>query len=123
MKFIVQLIISTLAVLISSYLLKGVEVQDSNFFTALIVAAVISFLNAVVKPIMIILTIPITFVTLGLFLLVINALIILLTDKLVDGFHVDGFWWALLFSLILSLVTSVLERIGKKDEPNNQENT
>lgn len=116
MKFIIQLIISTLAVLITSYLLPGVEVQDSNFFTALIVAAVLSFLNAVVKPIMIILTIPITFVTLGLFLLVINAFIIMLAAKLVDGFHVNGFWWALLFSLILSMVTSILESVGKKDE-------
>ncbi|MFY9307497.1 MAG: phage holin family protein [Bacteroidia bacterium] len=116
MKFIIQLIISTLAVLITSYLLPGVEVQDSNFFTALIVAAVLSFLNAVVKPIMIILTIPITFVTLGLFLLVINAFIIMLAAKLVDGFHVNGFWWALLFSLILSMVTSILESIGKKNE-------
>lgn len=120
MKFIIQLIISTLAVLITSYLLPGVEIVDSNFFTALIVAAVLSFLNAVVKPIMIILTIPITFVTLGLFLLVINAFIIMLAAKLVDGFHVNGFWWALLFSLILSLVTSVLEKIGKKDEEGEQ---
>ena len=120
MKFIVQLIISTLAVLITSYLLPGVEIRDSNFFTALIVAAVLSFLNAVVKPVMIILTIPITFVTLGLFLLVINALIIMLAAKLVDGFHVNGFWWALLFSLILSMVTSILESIGKKNEEEEQ---
>ena len=116
MKFIIQLIISTLAVLIASYLLPGVEIVDNNFFTALIVAAVLSFLNAVVKPIMIILTIPITFLTLGLFLLVINALMILLAAKLVDNFRVDGFWWALLFSLILSLVTSILESIKKRDE-------
>lgn len=120
MKFIIQLIISTLAVLITSYLLPGVEIKDNNFFTALIVAAVLSFLNAVVKPIMIILTIPITFFTLGFFLLVINALIILFAAKLVDGFHVNGFWWALLFSLILSIVTSVLEGIGGKDKEDKQ---
>ncbi len=119
MRFIIQLIISTLAVLITAYLLPGVEIVDNNFFTALIVAAVLAFLNAIVKPIMIILTIPITFVTLGLFLLVINALIILLAAKIVDGFHVDGFWWALLFSLILSIVTSVLESVGRNDQ-NNQ---
>ena len=116
MKFIIQLIISTLAVLIASYLLPGVEIVDNNFFTALLVAAVLAFLNAVIKPIMIILTIPITFLTLGLFLLVINALMILLAAKLVDNFRVDGFWWALLFSLILSLVTSILESIKKRDE-------
>jgi putative membrane protein len=116
MKFIIQLIISTLAVLIASYVLPGVEIVDNNFFTALVVAAVLSFLNGVVKPIMIILTIPITFVTLGIFLLVINAAIILLTAKIVDGFHVNGFWSALLFSLFLSLVTSVLEGVKKRDE-------
>ncbi|MCK6649190.1 MAG: phage holin family protein [Bacteroidia bacterium] len=116
MRFIIQLIISTLAVLISSFLLPGVEVQDNNIFTAIIVAAVLAFLNAVVKPIMIVLTIPVTFFTFGLFLLVINALMIILAAKLVDGFRVDGFWWALLFSFILSIVTSILENIKKRDE-------
>ena len=116
MKFIIQLIISTLAVLISSYILKGIHIEDNSFYIALKVAAVLAFLNAVVKPIMVLLTIPITFITLGLFLLVINALMILLTEKLVTGFHVDGFWWALLFSFILSLVTSVLEGVKKHDD-------
>ena len=118
MKFILQLIISTLAVLITAYLLPGVEIVGNNFFTALLVAAVLSFLNGVVKPIMIVLTIPITFFTLGFFLLVINALMILLAAELVDVFHVDGFWWALLFSFILSIVTSILESIKKRDEVN-----
>jgi putative membrane protein len=116
MKFLIQLVISTLAVLISSYILPGVNIKDNSFLTALVVAAVLSFLNAVIKPIMIILTIPITVVTLGLFLLVINAFMILLAAKIVDGFHVDGFWWALLFSLILSLTTSILEGIKKRDD-------
>jgi putative membrane protein len=116
MKFIVQLIISSLAVLISAYFLPGVDIVDNNFITALIVAAVLAFLNAVVKPIMIILTIPITFITLGLFLLVINALMILLAAKIVDDFRVNGFWWALLFSLILSIVTSILESFGNTKE-------
>ena len=119
MKFIVQLIISTLAVLISSYFLKGVSIDNNSFFTALVVAAVLAFLNGVVKPIMIVLTIPITFLTLGLFLLVINALMILLAARLVEGFHVKNFWWALLFSLILSIVTSVLEGFNRRDQ-NNQ---
>jgi len=116
MNFIIQLIISTLAVLIAAYLLPGVEIVDNDFFTALTVAAVLAFLNAVVKPIMVILTIPITFITLGFFLLVINALMILLASKLVNGFIVHGFWWALLFSLILSIVTSILVNIKKRDE-------
>jgi putative membrane protein len=116
MKFIIQLVISTLAVLIASYILPGVSIDNNSFFTALMVAAVLSFLNAVVKPIMIILTIPVTIISFGLFLLVINALIILLAAKLVDGFHVNGFWWALLFSFILSIITSILESVKKRDE-------
>lgn len=121
MKFIIQLIISTLAVLISSFLLPGVHIRDNSIFIAIIVAAVLAFLNGVVKPLMIILTIPVTLFTFGLFLLVINALMIILTDKLVDGFNVDGFWWALLFSFILSITTSILENIKKKDENSNHE--
>jgi putative membrane protein len=120
MKFILHLIISTLAVLITSYLLPGVRIEDNNFLIAVTVAAVLAFLNAVVKPIMIIFTIPVTIFSFGLFLLVINALIILLAAKLVDGFHVDGFWWALLFSLILSIVTSVLEGFNKKDNKDSE---
>lgn len=116
MRFLIQLIISTLAVLIASFLLPGVAIQDNNVFTALIVAAVLAFLNAVVKPIMIVLTIPVTIFTFGFFLLVINALMIILASKLVDGFRVDGFWWALLFSFILSIITSILENIKRKDE-------
>src|ERR1035437_854865 len=116
MNFIIKLIISTLAVLISAHFLPGVEIVNNSFFTALLVAAVLAFLNAIVKPVMIILTIPITFITFGFFLLVINALMILLAAKLVDDFHVDGFWHALLFSLILSIVTSVLESVKKRDE-------
>jgi putative membrane protein len=119
MKFLVQIIISTLAVLISSYLLHGVRIDNNSFLTALVVAAVLAFLNTVVKPIMIVLTIPVTIFSFGLFLLVINALMILLAAKLVEGFHVDGFWWALLFSLILSLVTSILESVKRNSENQN----
>ena len=116
MGFLIQLIISTFAVLIAAFLLPGVRIAGNSFFTALLVAAVLAFLNAVVKPIMVILTIPITIVTFGFFLLIINALMILAASSLVSGFHVDGFWWALLYSLILSLVTSILEGIKKSDE-------
>lgn len=119
MKFLIQLVISTLAVLISTYLLSPhISIDNNSFVTALTVAAVLAFLNTVVKPIMIILTIPVTIFSLGLFLLVINALMIVLASKIVTGFHVHGFWWALLFSFILSLVTSVLARINRRDENN-----
>ncbi len=110
MKFIIKIVISAFAVLATSSILKGVHID--NFLTALIVAIILSFLNAIVKPILILFTIPITIFSFGLFLVVINAAMILLTDKLVDGFSVDGFWWALLFSIILSLVTWVLTKIG-----------
>ena len=117
MKFLIQLVISTLAVLISTYLLSPhISIDNNNFLTALVVAAVLSFLNGVVKPIMIVLTIPVTVFTFGFFLLVINALMIIFAAKLVTGFHVEGFWWALLFSFIMSLTTSVLEGIKKRDE-------
>ncbi len=116
MKFIVKILISTLAVLVSAWLLPGVDIKSNNFGTAILIAVVISFLNAVVKPVLVILTIPITFLTLGLFLLVINALIILFADYLIDDFEVRGFWTALFFSIILSFVNSLFEHIQKKSE-------
>lgn len=106
MKFILNILVSAVAVLFTAWLLPGVQVTD--FVSALLVAVVLAFLNTVVKPILTILTIPITFFTLGFFLLVINAGMIILASKLIPEFHVSGFWWALLFSLILSLVTSIL---------------
>jgi len=117
MKFITQLIVSAFAVIVTSYLLPGVHLEGA--LTAIIVAAVLAFMNAIVKPVLIFLTIPITLVTFGIFLLVINAIIILITSRLVPGFIVDGFWSALLFSLVLSLVNSVFERLARKDEARN----
>ena len=128
MNFIARLLISSLAVLITAYFLDGVTIGNNQFYsggspelnkftTAVLVAIVLAFLNTIVKPILTILSLPITFFTLGLFLLVINALIILFADRLVDGFKVDGFWTALWFSLVLSIVTCFLELLkGKKDE-------
>ncbi len=114
MSFLGKILISAVAILVSAYLLPGVIVE--SFFSALILAFVLSFLNFILKPILIIFTIPLTIMTLGLFLLVINAVLILLADSLVPGFYVDGFWWALIFSLLLSLTNSLLlELSGKKD--------
>ena len=118
MKFIMNILVSAVAVLFTAWLLPGVHVTD--FVSALLVAIVLAFLNTVVKPILTILTIPITFFTLGFFLLVINAGMIILASKLIPEFHVSGFWWALLFSLILSLVTSVLNAfVGNTDKKEN----
>jgi putative membrane protein len=105
MNWIVRFFLTGLAVVLAAYLLPGVSVED--YWTALIVAAVLGLVNIFVKPILVVLTIPITFITLGLFLLAINAFMILLADYFVDDFTVDGFWWALLFSLILSLFNSM----------------
>ena len=118
MKFLAQLVVSTLAVIVTALILPGVHVDSA--ITAIIVAAVLAFLNAIVKPILVILTIPITVVTLGFFLLVINALIIMLAAKIVDGFHVDGFWVALIFSLMLSLVNAAFEAIARRNEREDQ---
>jgi putative membrane protein len=114
MGFIVKLLLSSIAVFITSYLLPGVNID--SLYTAIIVAIVLALLNAIVKPILIILTIPITIVTLGLFLLVINAAIILIAESFIDGFHVDGFWWALAFSLIISFINSVFDSLSKEKE-------
>ncbi len=116
MKFLAQLIISALAVIITSLILPGVHIDSP--LTGVIVAAVLAVLNAIIKPILVILTIPITVITLGLFLLVINAALILLASYLVNGFNVQGFWTALFFSIILSLVTSVFNKLSK-DNSNN----
>lgn len=106
MNIIVRLVLSAVAVIVTSYLLPGVKVD--GFGAALIVGLVIIILNAIVKPILVILTLPATIVTLGLFLFVINAIIIMIADSIVPGFSVDGFWWALIFSFILSIINSFL---------------
>jgi len=111
MPWFIRILVSAFAVIITSYVLPGVHID--GFLTAIIVAVILSVLNAVLKPILILLTIPITFLTLGLFLLVINAFMIILTDKLIDGFSVNNFWWALLFSLVLTLVTDLLDRLNE----------
>jgi putative membrane protein len=112
MNFVIRFLLNGLAIVLTAYLLPGVDVDD--YGTALIVALVLSIANVIVKPVLIVLTIPITIITLGLFLLVINALIILLADYLVDGFTVGGFWWALLFSLIMSIFNSMFDDLAKE---------
>jgi len=116
MKFILRLLLSALAVVVLSKVLPNVSVD--TYVTALIVAVALSLLNFIVKPILVILTLPVTIVTFGLFLLVINALIIKLADYFIDGFTVDGWLWAIVFSLLLSLLQSILFSILKKDKKN-----
>ena len=111
MNMIIRFLLNGLAVFLAAYLLPGVDVD--GYGTALLVALIISIANVIVKPILIILTIPITVLTLGLFLLVINATIILLVDYIVADFYVENFWWALLFSLILSIFNSLFDDLSK----------
>ena len=116
MNGIIRFLLSGLAVLLTAYLLPGVEV--THFGYALLVAACISLANLIVKPVLIVFTIPITIVTMGLFLLVINAVIILIVDYFVPGFEVNGFWWALAFSLIMSVFNSMFTDITRDKKPN-----
>ncbi|EPR71237.1 putative membrane protein [Winogradskyella psychrotolerans RS-3] len=114
MNLLIRLLLNALAVFVLANILNGVTVD--GYIGAIIVAIVLSILNLLVKPILVILTLPATIVTLGLFLLVINALIILLADKLIDGFGVSSFWTALLFSVLLSILQSVLQSFVKDDK-------
>lgn len=107
MKLLVRWVISAIAIILTAYLLPGIHV--ASFVTALVIALVLGILNTLVKPLLFLLTLPITLVTLGLFALVLNAFMILLVSSIVPGFSVDGFLWALLFSIVLSIVTSILD--------------
>jgi putative membrane protein len=112
MSLLLRFLLSGVAVMLTAYLLPGVHVSD--YWAALLVAALVSFSNLIIRPLLILFTIPITVLTLGLFLLVINAMIILGVDYFVDDFSVDGFWWALAFSLILSIFNSMFADLTKE---------
>ena len=115
MRFIIKIIITALAVFVADFILDGVKINE-DAKTVVIVALVLALLNTFIKPVLILLTIPVTIATLGLFLLVINALMVIWADSLIGGFEVDGWWAALLFSLIVSLVSSILESIARPKE-------
>jgi putative membrane protein len=106
MKLLLKLFINTLAVLITAYLLKGIELD--SVFTALVVAVVLGILNTIIKPVLMILTLPINIITLGLFTLVINGLMVLLASYLIPNFVVATLIDALLFSVLLSIISSFL---------------
>ncbi len=107
----VNLIVNTLAVIISAYILPGVKVD--GFLTAVVVAVVLGVVNMFIKPILLLLTLPLNILTLGLFTFVINAVLVLLVSSIVPGFKVSGFVYALLFSLVLSVVSSFLYSLAK----------
>ncbi len=112
MQLIINLLINGFAVLITAYLLSG-GVHVNSFFTAIIVSIVLGITNTILKPILLILTLPINILTLGLFTFIINGLMIKLTSYFVPGFTVANIWWAIFFSLVLSIVNWFLSTLSK----------
>jgi putative membrane protein len=109
MGILINWLISALAIGISAYLIPGVYID--GFVTALVLAVVIGIINITLKPILFFLTLPITILTLGLFALIINALVILLASAIVPGFQIQSFFTAVVFSIVLSLVNLILNRL------------
>lgn len=113
MRFLLKILLSAIAVFVLTRVLPGVRLDD--YFTAIIVAVSLAFLNTFIKPILVFLTFPVTIITLGLFLLVINAAIILAAAHFIIGFHVDGWLDAVVFSVLLSVFQSILNIFLKKN--------
>ena len=113
MKWFLKLLLSALAVLLLANILPGIDVKSYTY--AIWVALVIGVLNAILRPILIFLTLPATLVTLGMFLFVINACIIMIASNFLSGFIVTSFWWALLFSIMLTFLQSLLHSVLKED--------
>jgi len=109
MYSILEFLSTVVSILIIGAILPGVHIKGSTFWTASLVALVLAILNFLVYPLMVILTLPITLVTFGLFLLVINAFIIKLAAWIIPNFKVDNLWWAMLFGILLSAVTLIFE--------------
>jgi putative membrane protein len=112
MELMINWLVATLAIVITAYLVPAVQV--SGLFAALVTALVLGIINAFLRPLLLVLTLPINVLTLGLFTLVINAALIMLTSSLVQGFRVPGFWWALLFSVVLMVVNMGLHLLERR---------
>ncbi len=111
MTILINWVISAMVIFLVAYILPGVSVE--NFVSALAVALVLGILNAFIKPVLLILTLPITILTLGLFTLVLNALLILLASAVVPGFSVNGFLWALIFGIVLSIANTFIHLLRR----------
>ena len=116
-KLLVKWSLSAVALMFLTYLLPGIMVK--SFGSALLAAAVIALLNSIVRPILIVLTLPVTVVTLGLFLLVINALMFWLAGSMLSGFEVSSFWWALAGAIVYSLLSMVVDMAMQQLFPSN----
>ncbi len=109
MGFIISFLVSGVAVYITARLLPGISI--SSFTTAVLVALVLGVLNAVIKPVLTIITFPVTLLTLGLFTFVISGVVVILASMLVPGFRIENFLWAILFSLVLSIISGILHAL------------
>lgn len=109
MSILLKWLIAAIAILLTAYIIPGITI--SGFWAALWLAVFLGAINIILKPILIVLTLPINILTLGLFTFVINALLILLASSVIKGFYVDGFWVAMLFSIVLSIVSYVLNSL------------
>lgn len=103
------LLINSIVIFIAAYLLEGVKIK--SFWTAIGVAILLGLINMFIKPIIVLLTLPVTVLTLGLFILVINAWILMIIDNMVDGLKIDGFFWAAVYSILISILNGVLHWI------------
>ncbi len=112
MGILINWIVNAMVIFSVAYIMPGVHV--ANFTSALVVALVLGVINAFLKPVLLILTLPITILTLGLFAFFINALLILLVSKIVPGFIVDGFLWALIFGIVLSIANTFVHEFLPK---------
>lgn len=117
MKLLTQILVTTLSILIVTYLMPHIHVDSP--WDALLLSAVLAGLNMLVRPVLILITLPITILTMGLFLFIVNGINILIADYLMDGFRVDGLWWAVLFSILLTVVNSILENFLGTNKSNN----
>lgn len=106
MIYILRWLIASVAIIFTGFLVPGVTV--ASFWTALWLAIFLAVINIILKPILIVLTLPINILTLGLFTFVINAILILIASSVIKGFEINGFWVAMLFSVVLSIVSYVL---------------
>lgn len=114
MNLVIRILVTAGLVMLIAHLLPGVKVD--SFIQSVYVAIILGLLNIFIKPIIILFTLPVTILTLGLFLLVINALLVLLCSNIVGGFHVESFWTALFFSIILSISQSLVYKLTGKEK-------
>lgn len=109
MKFLVDLIIRALVLLLTTYLVPGFRID--SYVTALVVALVLAVLNILVKPLLVILTLPVTILTLGLFYFVINAILLIIASRLIDGFRIESFGTAIIASIVIATISALLNAL------------